>query len=158
MYTILAVFSMTRYSSELLQRVIVKAGEVQDPQVTVLYITEKKDLEKLKERASNQGFLGTFPVDRVMRSVLDEHEKLRKQRLAEIERRLRGAGIPYKTYERQGKYSDCVIREVEQVRYDSVFLPKPSRSFLERLFLGSEVKRVAEYSQKAKKSEVNIVE
>ena len=158
MYTILAVFSMTRYSSELLDRVIAKARAVREPQVTVLYITEKKDLEKLKERAANQGFLGTFPVDRIMHSVLDEHEKLRQERLAEIQRRLKETGIPFKIYERQGQYSDCVIREVEQVKYDSVFLPKPCRSFLERLFLGSEVKRVAEYSRKATKSEVNIVE
>ncbi len=158
MYTLLAVFSMTRYSSVLLDRVIAKAKEVRDPHITVLYVTEKKDLEKLKERAANQGFLGTFPVDRIMHSVLDEHEKLRLERLAEIQRRLDEAGIPNKVYERQGEYSDCVIREVEHVPYDSVFLPKPCRSFLERLFLGSEIKRVAEYTRKASKSEVNIVE
>ncbi len=158
MYTMLAVFSMTRYSSELLNRVVAKSKEVEDPHVTVLYVTEKQDLEKLKERAGNQGFLGTFPVDRIMHSVLDEHEKLRLERVAEIQRRLDAEGIPHKVFERQGKYSACVIREVEQVRYDSVFLPKPCRSFLERLFLGSEVKRVAEYSQKTRNSEVNIVE
>ena len=158
MHTLLAVFSTTRYSSVLLDRVIARAKEVSDPQVTVLYVTEKKDLEKLKERAGNQGFLGTFPVDRIMHSVLDEHEKLRLERVAGIQRRLEAEKIPYKVFERQGKYSTCVIREVEQGGYDSVFLPKPCRSFLERLFLGSEVKRVAEYSRKASNSEVNIVE
>jgi|GEM_PF-2898540 len=158
MYTILAVFSMTRFSSQLLTRAITKARKVQDPKITILYVTEMKDLETLKERASNQGFLGTFPVDRMMHAVLDEHEKLRRERLLEIRHRLEEETIPYEVVERQGKYSDSVIREVERERYDSVFLPRPARSFLERLFFGSEVKRVAEYSRKTSRSEVNIVE
>jgi nucleotide-binding universal stress UspA family protein len=158
MYSMLAVFSMTRYAQGLLDRVIAKSKQVQDPEVTVLYITERKDLEKLKERAGNQGFLGTIPVDRFMHTVLDQHEKLREERLLTIRRRLEQERIPYKVYQRQGKYSDSVIREVEEGPYDSVFLPKPCRSFIERLFLGSEVMRVAEYSRKARKAEVNIVE
>ncbi|MCK4548167.1 MAG: universal stress protein [Candidatus Eisenbacteria sp.] len=158
MHTILAVFSMTRYSTELLVRVIAKAKEATDPHVTVLYVTEKTDLEKLKERTGDQGFLGTIPVDRFMHSVLGEHEKLKQERLLEIGRRLDEEHISYKVHERQGKYSDSVIREVEQTLYDSVFLPKPQRSCIERLFLGSEVMRVAEYSRKTRKSEINIVE
>jgi nucleotide-binding universal stress UspA family protein len=157
MSTILAVFSLTRYSTEIIDRAIAKAKQVEDPRVTILYITEKKDLEKLKEQAGNQGFLGTSPVDRMMNVILNEHDKLRIERLAEIRRRLEEENIPYEVIERTGIYSDRVIREVEKVGYDSVFLPKPSRSFLERLLFGSEVKRVAEYSRK-KRSEVNIVE
>lgn len=157
MPTILAVYSMTRYSSEILDRAIAKAREMKDPRITILYITEKKDLEKLKEQAGNQGFLGTSPVDRMMNVILREHDKLKIERLAEIRRRLEEEGIAYEVIERKGTYSDRVIREVEKVKYDSVFLPKPSKSFLERLFLGSEVKRVAEYSR-SKQSEVNIVE
>jgi len=158
MYTILAVFSMTRYSPELLQNAVAKARQVDDPEITVLYVTEKKDMEKLKARTGDQGFLGRSSVDRVMHTVLQEHEKLRGERLAEIRRRLGEAGIPHRIYERQGQYSDCVIKEVEGMPYDSVFLPRPSRSFLERLFLGSEVQRVAEYTRREKNSEVNIVE
>jgi nucleotide-binding universal stress UspA family protein len=154
----LAVFSMTRYSPELLTRVVAKATEVENPEVTVLYVTEKKDLDKLKERAGDQGFLGPYAVDRIMHSVLDEHEKLREERLRFIRQKLDDEHIPYKIYERQGDYADSVIREVEQVSYDSVFLPKPQRSFLERLFLGSEIMRVAEFTRKARNSEVNIVE
>lgn len=158
MYTILAVFSMTRYSQDIVDSVIAKAREVEDPRVTVLYVTEKEDLRKLKDRVTNQGFLGTFPVDRMMHTVLDEHERIRRERLSEIRSRLEAEDISFEVFERQGKYSDSVIREVEETQYDSVFLPKPSRSFLERLFFGSEVKRVAEYSRKEKNSEVNIVE
>lgn len=158
MFKILAVFSMTRYSSEILERVITKAKESEAPKVTVLYVTERTDLERLKERAADQGFLGPFPVDRFMHSVLDEHEKIARERIAEIRRRLEEEGAPHEIIERRGKYSDCVIREVEKVRYDSVFVPKPTRSFLERLFFGSEVMRVVEYSRKASNSEVTIVE
>lgn len=158
MYKILAVFSMTRYSPETLDRAIARARQVEDPRISVLYVTEKKDLDRLKDRALNQGFLGTFPVDRFMRSVLDEHERVREERLAGIRQRLDQEKIPFEISERRGNYSDCVIREVEGVLYDSVFLPKPSRSFLERVFFGSEIKRVAEYTKKARRSEVNIVE
>lgn len=146
---ILVVMSTTRWSKRLgdvaLRELQAANAEGRPAALDVLYVVEQDEIDRTARRAGDSGFLGHEVQEKLVRTLLEEHERVADRRRERVRKAVENLGVPTEWRQVVGDYEAEVHRAVSGERYAVVVLVQTRLSFLERLFHGSEDERVAKW-------------
>lgn len=146
---ILVAMSTTRWSRRLhdvaLREVEKARTEGREAELEVLYVVEQAEIDFLVKRVGDGGFLGLETQAALMKTLLDEHERVAVRRQERVRRAVEDVGCPTTWHKVTGDYEKEVHGAVTAGGYDTVVLVRSDTSFLQRLFYGSEDDRVARW-------------
>lgn len=148
-YRILLIMSTTRWSRHLGEVALREAEKAatrgQKIEVHVLYIVEQTEIDRLVHRASGAGFLPSNTQENLIQTLLDEHTRVAERRHKRVEAAFAPLGCTPTWQQVAGDYEAEVHKAVATSAHDIVVLVQSKRSFLERLFHGSEDERIARW-------------
>lgn len=161
-HRVLVVMSTTRWSkrmSELgLQEVQAAAGRGLAVELHVLYVVEQEEVDRAARSVGETGFLGRAVQEDLIQTLLAEHERVAERRRERVEHAVEALGCTTSWTRVVGDYEQQVHEAVTAGHYDVVILVQSRRSFVERLFYGSEDDRVARWVRAEGGAEVKIAE
>ena len=158
MARILAVISTSRFSEKVIDEAFLQARDDPEAEITLLYITETEEIDKIRSQMESPGFLGEKPVEEVVQALLEDWEIWKKKRIDEFTKMAEMAKISARTIEASGNYPDKVIEHAEKEVYDYIFMVKSKQSFLSRLIHGSDVDKVVRYTRAKKDAKLRLIE
>lgn len=148
-HRVLVVMSTTRWSRRMhelgLNEVREAASRGQQAALDVLYVVEQDEIDRAARSVGASGFLGRDVQEDLVETLLAEHERVAERRQARVRKALEDLGCATRWTQVVGDYEDQVHQAVSAAEYDVVILVQSQRSFLERLFHGSEDDRVAKW-------------
>jgi hypothetical protein len=148
-YRILVVMSTTRWSKRLgevaLRELRAAEGLGRPAQLEVLYVVEQDEIDRTARKAGDSGFLGHDAQEKLVRTLLEEHERVAGRRQERVRKAVEALGVPIEWRQVTGDYEQEVHRALSGEKYAVVILVQTKLSFLERLFYGSEDARVARW-------------
>ncbi len=148
-YRILVVMSTTRWSRRLGEVALreVRGAEAlgRPAELEVLYVVEQQEIDRTARRAGDSGFLGPDTQEALVRTLVEEHERVAARRRERVRKAVEALAAETSWRQVTGDYEEEVRRAVAGEHFDVVILVQTKLSFLERLFHGSEDERVARW-------------
>ena len=161
-YRILVVMSTTRWSKRLgevaLQELGAAEAQGRPAELDVLYVVEQAEIDRTARKVGDSGFLGHEAQETLVRTLLEEHERVAARRRERVRAAVEALSVPTTWRQATGDYEEEVRRALAGEHYAVVILVQTKLSFLERLFHGSEDERVARWVRDASGARVRVEE
>lgn len=158
MTKILVVASTSRHSERVIDEAFLQARDDPKAEITLLYVLETNEIDKIRSQMESSGFLGEKPTEEVIHALKEERKSRRKKYIQSFEKMADMAKVPSRAIEVSGNYSEKVIEHVEKEAYDFIFMVKSKQSFLSRLIHGSDIDKIVRYTRAKKESRIRLIE
>ncbi len=151
---ILLALSSSRFSREAVQYAL-DLAKSKKGKIFLVYVVEEETPNKIADYVSEMGFMGDKTAEILKKSLMEEYRERGTEEVADFKKLCERESIPFKEQFCSGRFSEEVLKIVEEVHPETVVLNKrEDRSDLERWVFGSEVEKI----KKSTKCQVKVIQ